>query len=431
MKKFLFILFLSFPFVILAQKVLTVSDAIDTALLNNFEIRIAKNVTEINKLNNSFGVAGGLPSINITANDNHTLYNLDQKLSTGTDISKKGVTSNSFNTGLSASMVLFNGFKITATKEKLDLLQNQSELELNLQIQNTIAAVMVTYFEILRQQSYLNIMHSSIEVSSQKSDVVKELYNVGMANEADLLQAEMDLTLSEQNLISQQVIIDQEKINLQTLMGVKQFFSSIIKDTILIDKTIIQDSVLNFLENNPEYLSSAHQVKINEQIVKELRAQRYPSIRVSTGYNFIYNSSSAGFNLFTQNYGPILGATMQIPIFNGTIYSTQQRVASYNVRNAELQKESLLTSLKADVIKTYQSYETVLQQIDAQRINYEHAGRLVEIVMERFRVNQTTILEVKAAQASFERAGYQLINMLFSAKVAEIELKRLTYSLGI
>jgi outer membrane protein TolC len=122
---------------------------------------------------------------------------------------------------------------------------------------------------------------------------------------------------------------------------------------------------------------------------------------------------------------------MQIPIFNGTVYRTQQRVANYNVRNAELQKESLLISLKADVVKTFQSYETVLKQIDVQRINYEHAGRLVAIVMERFRVNQTTLLEVKDAQASFERAGYQLINMLFSAKVAEIELKRLTYRLGI
>ena len=177
-------------------------------------------------------------------------------------------------------------------------------------------------------------------------------------------------------------------------------------------------------------LSADQQIKINEQIVRELRSQRYPSIKVSTGYNFTYNSSSAGFILFTQNYGPTVGATLLIPIFNGTIFKTQQNVAKYNVETAKLQKESLLSSLKADAIKTYDSYETTLQQLDSQQKSYRDAGRLVAIVIQRFRLNQATILDVKAAQNSFESAGYVFVNLQYAAKAAEIELKRLVYQLG-
>jgi outer membrane protein TolC len=413
-----------------AQVPVTLKNAIDTALLNNFDIQIARNSTEINKINNSYGVAGGLPSVNAAAGDNNSLYNLEQKTSSGLDITKNGVKSSSYNANVTASMILFNGFKVIAAKKRLGLLQSQSELQLNLQIQNTISDIMITYFDILRQQAYLGIIQSSLDATSKKMEIVKDRFNVGMANEADLLQAQIDLNTDEQNLKSQQLIIKQSKINLLQVMGVKQYFLITINDTILVDQSIRKDSIISYLENNPQYLSADQQIKINEQIVKEIRAQRYPSVRLNTGYNFVYNSSSAGFNLFTQNYGPTIGATLQVPIFNGLIYKTQQDVAVYNVENARLQKESLLLSLKANAEKTYQAYESSLQQLSSQKTSYENAWKLVQLVIQRFRLNQATILDVKAAEASFESAGYMFVNLQYAAKTAEIELKRLVFSLG-
>jgi outer membrane protein TolC len=43
---------------------------------------------------------------------------------------------------------------------------------------------------------------------------------------------------------------------------------------------------------------------------------------------------------------------------------------------------------------------------------------------------QATILELTEAQRSFEDAGYRLTNLLYNAKIAEIELKRLSGKLG-
>ena len=429
MKNIILSILLLVPIIAGAQVPVTITNAIDTALKNNYDIRIAKNNSEIGKINNTYGMAGGLPSVNASAGDNKSVLNLKQKTSSGIDISKNNVNSNSYNAGVTAGIVLFNGFRIIAVKGRLNLLQTQSELQLNQQIQTTIAAVMETYYDIIRQQSYLNIIQSSLDVSSKKLEIVNDRYRVGMANEADLLQAQMDLNTAQQNLKGQLLIIDQDKISLLQLMAVKQFFPVTLTDTISIDKSIRKDAIINYLENNPQYLSAEQQIKINEQIVKEQRAQRYPSIRVSAGYNLNYSSSSAGFNLFTQNYGPTMGATIQIPIFNGNIYKIQQQVASYNVKNATLQKESLFTALKAGAIKTYQSYESTLQQLDSQQKSYEDAGKLVNIVIQRFRLNQSTILDVKAAQDSFESAGYMFVNLQYAAKVAEIELKRLIYQL--
>jgi len=430
MKKFIIYILTLFPFISGAQVPLTLTNAIDTALRNNFDIAIAKNNTEISRISNTYGNAGGLPTVSSTNSDSRSVNNLNQQLSSGTNTIRSGVNNTSLSSGLTASMILFNGFQIRATKERLNLLQKQSLEQLNLQIQNTIASVMASYYNILSQQSYLNIIQSSIDVSAKKLEIVKNRYNVGMANEADLLQAQIDLSMAQQNFKGQQLIIDQAKTSLLQLMSVKHFYSIAVHDTIVIDKSIQKETIVNFLEKNPQYLVAIQQIKINEQIVKQQRALRYPTIKANTGYSYIYTTSTAGLILNQKNYGPTIGASLLIPIFNGTIYKTQQEVAQFNVKIAELEGESVLTALKADAIKTYDAFESTLEQINSQQESYNSSIKLVNIVIQRFRLNQATILDVKAAQASFESAGSTLVNLQYSAKIAEIELKRLLSRLG-
>jgi len=429
MKKILIYILLSLPSMALPQQQLTLKDAINTAIENNFDVQIARNESEISRLYNSFGMSGGLPAVNFTGTENNSVYNLKQKLNSGVEINKDDVSNNSVNTGLTANMYLFNGFKIIATKERLKMLQEQSELLLNHEIQNTIAAVMMAYYDIIRQQNYLKIIQSTLDMSIEKLHIITEKQKAGMSHEADVLQALIDKNTAEQNLKSEQVVIEQAKINLLQLMGVKDFYTISINDTITTDPNILKENIFNYLEKNPQYLSAAQQIRINEQVVKEVKAQRYPSIKINTGYNYIYNRSTAGFNLFTQNYGPALGATLQIPIFNGFVYKTQQDVALLQVKNAELHKNQLMLSLKSDAEQTYLLYSNMLQQLESQQNNFENAGKLMHIVMQKCNLNQSTILDMKAAQLSYENAGYMLINLQYATKTAEIELKRLTNQL--
>jgi outer membrane protein TolC len=55
---------------------------------------------------------------------------------------------------------------------------------------------------------------------------------------------------------------------------------------------------------------------------------------------------------------------------------------------------------------------------------------LLTLVMEKFKLGQATIVDVKQAQQSFESAGFRLVSLRFTAKIAEIELKRLSNQLS-
>jgi len=427
MKRLITLLFF-LPILANAQQ-LSLKNAIDTSLKNNFDILISQDNVEQNRIANTYGNAGGMPSINITSGDNNSFNSVHQEYNNQPDLNKTNVYGSNLNGAVMASFPLFNGFKVMTTKKQLEALQAQSELQLNAQIQNTMAAVMMKYFDIVRQEKYLTILNRSLDVSKEKLSIVSTRKNVGMANDADFLQAQIDESTVEQNIKSQQLIIEQSKTDLLQLMNAKSFYQFSLSDSISVDKTIILDSIKNCLKQNPQYLSLDQQVKINEMVVKQINAQRYPSFKINTSYNMSYINNGVGSLLVNQSYGPQLGFALQIPIYNGNQYKTQKNVALSKVSMAEHQRENVLMSFTADAYKTFLSYQNTLQQIAEQQTNYERSGSLVKIVMLRFQNNLATMLDVKAAQLSFENAGYTLINLQFAAKTAEIELKRLVYRL--
>jgi outer membrane protein TolC len=213
-------------------------------------------------------------------------------------------------------------------------------------------------------------------------------------------------------------------------MSQKTYYPYSVTDSITVDNSILLADVTGFLNRNPQYMATEEQVKINEQALKEVSALRFPTLRMTGGYSMSRTKNSAGNILLNESYGPNVGLTLAIPIFNGGSYKAQKEVAEFNVENATLQKESLFNTLTSGAIKTHQSYSSAVQQLEAQKNTVELSGKLINVILQRFQVNQATIIDVKTAQASYETTGYQYINLSYAAKIAEIELKRLMYKLG-
>ena len=429
-----FIFLVSFSITAAAQQILRLPDAVNIALKNSLDIQLNKNIVEVNTVLNNYGVAGGLPLVTGSATDNEQVSNINQKTNNGDivrTIQRNNAATNSFALGVTGSILLYNGNRVVATKSRLARLVKQSERQLNSQVQNILSGVMVGYYDIVRQQSYMKTIERSIDASNQQLDIVKARQSVGLANNADLFQAQIDLNALLQTKQSQQLIIDQAKIELLRQLTLNPDTVIAIQDTILVDRTLKLEDVLNNLNKNSNILAADDQVKINELVVKETAALRYPSVRATTGYNFIRNKAAAGQLLLNQNYGPSVGVNVGIPIYNGTIIKRQQKVAQISVRNAQLDKQVLIRDYSSQVVKSYQSYTATLQQLQTEQQNYTLSNQLLELALERFKYKQATIIDVKNAQQSFEASGYRLVNLNYAAKSAEIELKRLANQLSL
>ena len=404
---------------------LTLDEAISIALKNSLNVEVARNNFEATQINNHLSFAGGVPLVSASITDNQSFTNLNQRLSNGTTIKRNGNRNNALNAGLDVNYLLFNGYRVRYTKSRLQATEKQSSYDISLQMQNLVASVMVTYYNIVRQNEYLKTLQQSIDVTNQRLKLVDARQSVGLANNADTYQAQLDLNASKQELLSQQLILDQAEADLLTLLTLKPDSTIAVKDTIIVDRAIDLESVKSNLKINPVFLTADQQTIINDLVVKEIGALRYPAISLNSGYNYTRNKNAAGFTLLNQNSGPFLGLGVQIPIFNGGLTKRQQNIARIGIKNAVNTREILLNDLENFAVKAWLAYRNNLERLETERENNRVARDLLSLVEQRFQLGVGTIVDLREAQKSFVDAGFRLTNLSYAAKVAEIELKRL------
>lgn len=408
-----------------AQTALSLDESIQTALRKNFSIEIQRNNVAARQLQNTVGVAGGLPTVSATANDQAQITDIYQKLSTGTIIERNGALGNNLSASVNGTMVLYNGLRIQATKDRLDQLAQQSEQNLSATIQDVVARVMTQYFEVYRQQRFLLTIEASLDIAKQNLEIVEARQLAGLANNADLFQARVDLNALRQQRGNQQNVIILAESELLALLNEDPWQPIDITDSIVVNSGLAFDSLMEGLRNNPQVLAADRQVQVQTLAERELSAQRMPTLRANAGYNFSNNASNGGFNLLSRNLGPYAGLNLSVPIYNGGSLKRQEQVAALATRNAQLAREDLLDAQTTALYQAWQRYRNALQLLTYEVDNNVLTRQLLDLMLQKYSLRVATILELKQAQKSFEESGYRLVNLQFEAKSAEIELLRL------
>jgi len=94
-----------------------------------------------------------------------------------------------------------------------------------------------------------------------------------------------------------------------------------------------------------------------------------------------------------------------------------------------VQLAQVKNNLDAQVLSAYQNFDFAQKVLQLNEETVQAARENVEITLERFRLNESNSLDIRTAQSSLEDALYNVILARYNAKIAEIELKRLSNKL--
>lgn len=413
-----------------AQELLTPENAVSLAINKNFDIVLAKNEADIAKINNNKATAGMLPQINVTTGNIFNLNNLDQKFSTGQTVKTNWVPVNSFNAGLNLNWTIFDGLKMFATKDRLAALQSLGEIELKNQIQTTVAEVLNAYYNIVRQKQQIKALNESAQISIERVSLSQKKFDVGYSDKTPLLQAKVDYSTQQINILRQETDLEQAKVTLNKILGRASNVTFDVIDTIDINYTpSLQSLKDSALQQNFSLKSAMKNIEIAQLQHKEINAQRLPTINFNTGYQFSQNYSKAGFQLSNRTYGPTVGVNAVIPIFTGGMVKKQLESSAVNIANQQVQLDQLKNNIDADILTAFQNFDYANRVLKLNDENVKVALENVQVTMERYRLNQTTSVEIKQAQSSYEDALYNVILARYNAKIAEIELKKISNEL--
>lgn len=429
MIKRLIYIFIFLPVFCLAQTAgnLTYQNVIETALKNNFDIQIAKNNATIAETENTYGNAGFLPRVDLNASGTIANNATKQEFSSGLTVDKGGVSSNNVSAGVYLTWTIFDGLKMFATKQRLELLEESGQLSLKLQIENTIQQVTLAYFQIVKQEQLIKGILSAKAVSEERIRIAEKKQALGSGSNVELLQARLDLNAQKANLITQKNLLNEYKGDLLLLLKSDPYSTFSVDSVFSFTEIKSAEEIKSGVEKtNTALLLAQKNISISNQYIKELRAQHLPKLALNAAYQYGRNQNAAGFTLLNQNQGPNFGFTFTWNLFNGLNTNNQVKAAKLDLENSNLYAESTKYMLFSGANIAYTRWLGDKEMLALEEENIKLAEESMNITTERLRLGLGNYLEIKESQKSYEEAITRLVNARYNLKVSETELRKLT-----
>jgi outer membrane protein len=406
---------------------LTLQDAIKYTLQHNYSITISKNEAEITKIQNSWAAAGILPSFGVTANKVIGTNHIQQKLNNGNETNTSGATTQNLNAGLAVSWRAFDGFKMFATKKRLEELEKIGQFTFIKTVNESVYDVVQNYYNLVKLLEQLKATTGSLDLYRERLKIADARFRLGSAAKNDLLQAQVDMNeqLSDSINIQNQVMV--AKATLNDLMGLKPDINYNVIDTIRLNALPPVADIRNKISSqNPDVLIARTNVSVLNQTKKEINALKYPIVTLNGNYNFVRSSNSAGFTLLNQTYGPSGSIGVTIPLFAGLVVNKQLKVADIEIRNQNIRIEQLNNNINRLLTSSFYNYQNALNIVALEQQNLKLSQENIFIATERFRQLNITSVELRQVQISYIEAQNRLYNALYQAKLAEAQIALLT-----
>ena len=291
-------------------------------------------------------------------------------------------------------------------------------------MQNIVAKTITTYYDVVRANLQLKAAQEGIQIAEERVKLTEMKFQVGSAGKTDWLQARVDLNAQKSNLFNLKNTIEKRKSDLNMLLARAVETTFEVEETIPVNTSLTVNA--NAVEEkNLQLLSAIKQGEIAVQTKKEAFAGFLPNLRTNVGYSYGNAKSDAGFSLFNQNYGLNAGFTLAIPLFNGLSTIRQYKVAELQISSSKFAIDQIRIQQKLNLVKASKDWNVTKQLLQLEVENSKLADENVTIALERFRLGQSTAIELREAQKSYEESNARLANVRYQAKVAETELLRL------
>lgn len=430
-KALLLICFFATAFVS-AQEILTVKDAVKVALENNFDIKIARNNAKIDATNVSLANAGILPNVDAVLTESNGILDTKQVQADGSTREKNNAKNMNLSYGLALNWTVFDGFKMFAKHEQLKEIEQLGNTELKFTILTRISDVMETYYQIVQQQQQLKVLDSTIRISELRLNLAKNRHSIGKASKLEVLNAEVDWNTDYTNLLQQKELYNNTKTNLNALLARDLTTDFIVSEEINIDKTLnYSDLKTAFDTQNPQLQMQIIQKKIAELSLKQVKGDRYPTIGVSSGYNFTRSESDLGFASRSSGNGLVYGINARMNIFNGSLQNRNEKAAKLALENANITLEQQKSQLESQLLASYTTYLTNIKLSELEDKNEKIAQQNLDITLEKFKIGTITTVEFRTAQLNYVTAQFRNNLAQFQAKLSEIALKELAGTLNL
>jgi outer membrane protein len=428
MRKISILLILSLLFSSLhAQDKISLSDAIEKGLKNNYQIKITDRRVEQAKLMNNWGTVGRYPSVNLSLNLNNKFDNADSRSVPGT---RDEFTTNTLYPNINARWTLFNGYGINISKEKLELLESFSEGNAAVIIENTIQSIILAYYKVKLEHEKLEVLDNIKALSSDRYLYVKQKFDLGSSVTYDLLQAKNAYLNDSSNFLFQKLNVKNAHLNFNLLLGEESSVKYELSDDLyMVAETYQLGDLLDKMLSDNKTLQNQY---INQEILKKevafKKSSLFPVVSVSTGFDhFNFRTKYSGMDAsFSNAYDFYANVTLSFNLFNGGNTRRAIENAQIDERIGELSIAEIQLQLKNVLVNLYDLFSIRKQLYEVSISNLESAELNLKLSEEKFKAGVINSFNFRDIQLLYLNVATQKLESMYNLIDTHTELVRLT-----
>lgn len=400
---------------------------INTALQNNYQIRIVKNEAEIASNNNALGNSGQLPTVDLSGTYSTSFNNTLQTFSDGSIREGSNAKNTNLNLAALAKWNLFNGFSVYAKKNQLDYLDQLGQINSKFYIEQTISDIASIYCQLVYEKQLLDNLQHSLNISAYRLSIENKRREIGAGTILDYGQALVYYQTDSIRLLEQQNVIQSLNVEINRVLNNSLENPIFISDSGFNIYTLPQkDSLFDQVNRNNSQLEQQHLLElIAETELRLEKANRYPQIDLFAGYQYIKTSSAVGFFSSNKNYGPTFGVNVNFNLYNGGATNRAIVNARINSEISLLTKQQLDQNLKADVLNLFNQHLSVTARIELAKSNVATINKVYAAAEQQLKKGAINGYDFRLTQITLLNSELTLIRLQYTLKSIEINLNRI------
>lgn len=336
---------------------------------------------------------------------------------------------NHFGSGLSLSQLITDSGRTPNLVANAKLQAAASREDYHATRYDVILAVDQAYYEVLLAQQLVKVSQQTVATRQTVVDQVSQLFKNQLKSQVDLSFAQVNLTDAKLMLLRAQDRLTTAYAGLGQALGTQQA-----TQYQLVDEAVpppVGESadpiIAQAFRDRPELASLRLQQEADQKFVYAERDLKRPTVSlIAVGGALPYiNPGNANPNIPKEYESAAIN--VQIPVFNGHLFSARSEAAEYQLQATEQRLRDLQDRIAQDVRTAWARARTAHEAIAATAELVQQADLALNLAQGRYNLGLSSIVELTQAQLNQTQAQVENVNAKYEYQEAYAALQ---YTLG-
>jgi len=262
--------------------------------------------------------------------------------------------------------------------------------------QEILLAVHQAFYNALQTQGVLTVAQQTVKDRQTVSDQVGALFRSKLKSELDSSFANVNLAQAKLLLLDAENNVNAAQAALSAVLGFQSLQNfQLVEDTtpIAAPPDNVDELISSSFTMRPEILALEFQSQSAERFQKAERDLLFPDIRAmgAVGDTPVRNP------IISSWYGAV-GVNVDIPVFNGFLFTARGREAALRAQAAQERLRDLRDRISRDVRTSWLNARTAYDRVAVTQQLLEQANLALSLAQARYKLGLGSIVELSQAQ---------------------------------